>query len=321
MALLVFAIIVAVLGLIFTIIKKNAGQEGARNAFTAFSIIAFCLAIVLGIGSCVRIVPTGHTGVVTTFGRVEDVTYEAGINFVAPWKKVINMDNRTQKSSLALSCFSSDIQEVTLTYTVNYQIDKANAQKIYKTIGVDYFEKVVQPKILEAVKGVFAKYNAETLIASRGVLSKEIEEVLAQSLEQYNVQLVSTSLEDIDFTDSFTSAVEAKQVAEQNKLRAQTEQEQAIIEAEANAKKVKIAADADAEAQIIAAKADAEVAKIGADAAEYQGIKDAAIMSNLGEMITMYPELVEYYYVTGWDGKLPETYLGENANTIMELNP
>ena len=320
MTALFFAVFFLIVGMVLLIIKKNIAADGGKAAFSAFSVIAFVLAVGFCAGACVKVVPTGHTGVVTTFGKVEDVTYEAGINFVAPWKKVINMDNRTQKSSLSLNCFSSDIQEVTLTYTVNYQIDKANAQKIYKTIGVDYFEKVVQPKILEAVKGVFAKYNAETLIASRGILSSEIEEILSKSLEQYNVQLVSTSIEDIDFTDSFTDAVEAKQVAEQNKLRAQTEQEQAIIEAKANAEKVTIAADAEAKAQIIAAQADAEVAKIGADAAEYQGQKDAAIMSNLGAMLQQYPELVDYYYVTNWNGELPETYLGENAHTIMELN-
>ena len=320
MTALFFAVFFLIVGLVLMIIKKNINADGGKAAFSAFSVIAFVLAVGTCIGACVKVVPTGHTGVVTTFGKVEDITYEAGINFVAPWKKVINMDNRTQKSSLSLNCFSSDIQEVTLTYTVNYQIDKANAQKIYKTIGVDYFEKVVQPKILEAVKGVFAQYNAETLIASRGILSSEIEQILSKSLEQYNVQLVSTSIEDIDFTDSFTDAVEAKQVAEQNKLRAQTEQEQAIIEAKANAEKVTIAADAEAKAQIIAAQADAEVAKIGADAAEYQGQKDAAIMSNLGAMLQQYPELVDYYYVTNWNGELPETYLGENAHTIMELN-
>ncbi|MBQ3890870.1 MAG: prohibitin family protein [Lachnospiraceae bacterium] len=312
--------ILAIICLVFAFIFMKMKKENGKAVMAILSTVAIILTVVFGIGSFVRVVPTGHTGVVTTFGRVEDITYEAGINFVAPWKEVIKMDNRTQKSSLSLNCFSSDIQEVTLTYTVNYQIDKSNAQKIYKTIGVDYFEKVVQPKILEAVKGVFAKYNAETLIASRGILSSEIEEILSKSLEQYNVQLVSTSIEDIDFTDSFTDAVEAKQVAEQNKLRAQTEQEQAIIEAKANAEKVTIAADADAQAQIIAAKADAEVAKIGADAAEYQGQKDAAIMSNLGAMLSQYPELVDYYYVTNWNGELPETYMGENAHTIMELN-
>ncbi len=297
--------------------KKTA--PGGGGLYSLLSVLAFIGAAGLIITSFVRVVPTGHTGVVTTFGKVEDVTYEAGINFVAPWKKVTNMDNRTQKESLQLNCFSSDIQEVTLTYTVNYQIDKANAQTIYKTIGVDYFDKVVEPKILEAVKGVFAKYNAENLIASRGVLSNEVEAILSASLAQYNVQLVSTSIEDIDFTDSFTDAVEAKQVAEQNKLKAQTEQEQAIIEAQADAEKVKIAAEAQAQAQIIAAQADAEVAKIGADAAEYQGQKDAAIMSNLGEMLSKYPELIKYYYVTNWDGNMPETVLGDSTSVLMQI--
>ena len=320
MAVLVLAGILLVVGLAMMGLKKSAQNGRATMGFAG--VVCIVIAAVCAIGSCVRIVPTGHTGVVTTFGKVEDITYEAGVHFVLPWKTVINMDNRTQKASLPLNCFSSDIQEVTLVYTVNYQIDKANAQTIYRTIGVDYFEKVVQPKILEAVKGVFAKYNAESLIASRGILSSEVEAILSNSLAQYNVQLVSTSIEDIDFTDSFTDAVEAKQVAEQNKLRAQTEQEQAIIEAEADAEQAKIAAEAQAQAQIIAAQADAEVAKIGADAAEYQGQKDAAIMGNLGKMLAEYPELVNYYYVTNWDGILPHTYMGsDNVSTIMELNP
>lgn len=318
MTALVAAVIFLVVGAVLLFAKKSA-VNGGKVMLTILSILFILIGAASFVGSFVRVVPTGHTGVVTTFGRVDDVTYEAGINFVAPWKKVTNMDNRTQKASLPLQCFSSDIQEVTLTYTVNYQIDKANAQNIYKNIGVDYFDKVVQPKILEAVKGVFAKYNAETLIASRGILSKEIEEVLSLSLSQYNVQLVSTSIEDIDFTESFTDAVEAKQVAEQNKLRAQTEQEQAIIEANAKAEMKVIDADALAKSQIVAAQADAEVAKIGADAAEYQGQKDAAIMSNLGEMLQKYPELIQYYYATNWDGQLPETMLSDGTSVLMEM--
>ena len=197
---------------------------------------------------------------------------------------------------------------------------KANAQNIYKNIGTDYLQKVVEPKIQEAVKGVFAKYNAENLIAMRANLSSEVEAILAASLKAYNIELTSTSLENIDFTDSFTEAVEAKQVAEQNKLKSQTESEQAIIEANADAQKVKIAAQAQADAQIIAAQADAEVAKIGADAAEYQGQKDAAIMSNLGAQITNYPDLIKYYLITGWNGTLPETMLSDSMEMFFGID-
>lgn len=267
----------------------------------------------------VKTVPTGHTGIVTTFGKVEDTTLEAGLHFLAPWQEVTNMDNRTQKEVIDLSCFSSDIQEVQVTYTINYQINKANAQNIYRTIGTRYFETIVKPKALEAVKGVFAKYNAENLISSRGVLSEEIESVLVGQMAGYNIEIVATSIEDIDFTDAFTDAVEAKQVAEQNKLKAQTEQEQMNIEAEAEAKRKVIAAQADADSAIIKANNEAEIVKIQADSAEYQGRKDASIMEQIGEQLKMYPDLIKYYYATGWDGKLPETMLGESG-VIFDLN-
>ena len=62
--------------------------------------------------SMIKTVPTGHTGVVVTFGEVQDYTYEAGVHFNAPWVNVVKMDNRTQKETIELMCFSSDIQEV-----------------------------------------------------------------------------------------------------------------------------------------------------------------------------------------------------------------
>ena len=231
----------------------------------------------------IKTVPTGSTGIVTTFGRIENITLDAGIHFMLPWQKVVNMDNRTQKQSIEMPCFSSDIQEVNVIYTVNYQINKANAQEIYRTIGKEYFDKIVMPKALEAVKSVFAKYTAEALVESRANLSKEIEAILVDDLSKQNIQITATSIENIDFTDAFTNAVEAKQVAEQNKLKAQTEQAQATLEAQAQAERQVIKAQADADASILAAKADAEVAKISSDSALYQGEKEASILQRVGE--------------------------------------
>lgn len=290
------------------------GWKLCKGHFFALGVLVICTLL-----GCIKTVPTGATGIVTTFGRIENVTLDAGVHFMAPWQKVITMDNRTQKQTLEMSCFSSDIQEVAVSYTINYQINKANAQEIYRTIGKEYFDKIVQPKAVEAVKSIIAKYNAEALIENRAVLAKQIEEMLTSDLEVYNIQVTSTSIENIDFTDSFTNAVEAKQVAEQNMLKAKTEQEQANLEAEAAAERQVIQAQADADAAIIAAEGDAEVAKIAADSAEYQGQKDAAIMSNLGSMLQKYPELLTYYYVTGWDGKMPETVLGDDSNILMNL--
>lgn len=198
--------------------------------------------------SCISTVPTGHTGVVTTFGQVEDYTYDAGVHLKLPWQKVVMMDNRIQKQTVNLSGFSSDIQEVSMVYTVNYQINKSNAQNIYRNIGIHYYDTVITPCITESTKVVIAKYSAESLVGERTDLASAIEASLKEKLKRYDIELVSTSIEDMDFTDAFTNAVEQKQVAQQNKLRAETEAEQARIVAEAEAEVKRIQAEGEAAA-------------------------------------------------------------------------
>ena len=110
---------------------------------------------------CIVKVPTGHTGVVVTFGKVENYTLDSGVHFKAPWQSVIKMDNRIQKETVGLSAFSKDIQEVNMIYTVNYQISKNEAMTIYSTIGKEYYSTVISPSVMEAVKTVTAKYTAD----------------------------------------------------------------------------------------------------------------------------------------------------------------
>ncbi len=300
--------------------KKIAILVSVGVAVILLALLAF---------SCFASVPTGHTGIITTFGKVEDQTLEAGMHFKLPWQKVINMDNRNQKSTLTLTCFSSDIQEVDVVYTINYQIEKKNAQNIYKSIGTDYFNTVMTPRINEAVKKMVALYDAEALINSREKLSGEIYDALVADLATYNVQVVSASIENIDFTDAFTAAVEAKQVAAQNKLKAEIEQEQANNEAKAAAERAKINAQAKADAAKIEAEANAEVAKTKANAdAEVTRIeaeaekfrKEQEAEANKALAGSLNNDLLQYFYINGWDGKLPETYVSqEDFMTILDL--
>ena len=247
--------------------------------------------------SCYVSVPTGHTGVVTTFGSVENYTLEAGIHFKLPWQEIIKMDNRVQKSTQELSCFSSDIQEVSMTYTVNYQISKLDAMTIYKTIGTGYFNTVIAPCITESVKIVTAQYSAEALVSSRSKMAAQIEEALEAKLRAYNIELVGTSIENMDFTDAFTDAVEAKQVAEQNKLRAQTEAEQKVIEANAAAEIKKVEADADAYEMLTKAEAEAQANR------------------KIAESLT--DGLIAYTYAENWNGELPTFMTGDGAMLPM----
>ncbi|MBQ8831536.1 MAG: prohibitin family protein [Oscillospiraceae bacterium] len=291
MFLLFLGVIAAIVGVIVFLTVRTKKKQAAFGGL----IVGVLLAVLLIASSCISSVPTGHTGVVTTFGRVENYTLDSGLHFVLPWQSVVKMDNRVQKETVELSCFSSDIQEVSMVYTVNFQIKKSDAMTIYSTIGTDYYNTVIAPAIAESVKIVTARYNAEEIIGRRSELAQAIEEDIATKLIYYNIELVSTSIEDMDFTDAFTNAVEEKQVAEQNKLRAETEAEQKVIEAEA----------------------EAEIRKTEADAAAYEIITRAEAEAEANELISnsLTQELIDYTYAEKWDGKLPTFVAGENGMT------
>ena len=265
-------------------------------------IVATVLVVVIAlifVISCFSFVPTGHTGVVTLFGKVENYTLDSGVHFKNPFARVIKMDNRIQKESVELSCFSSDIQEVEVVFTLNYQISKEYAMNIYKTIGKNYFDTAVSPIITESVKTVAARYTAEDLINKRNELAMAIETDMKEKLLIFNIELVSTSIEDMDFTDAFTDAVEAKQVAAQNKLRAETEAAQRVAEAEAEAQIRRVTAEA--EAYEILQRAEAE----------------AQANQKLAESIT--DRLIEYRYYEVWDGKLPQMVMGESTTPMVQI--
>lgn len=280
------------------------------------SVVTLIVAIILAF-SMIKTVPTGYTGILTTFGKVEPNTVSAGVHVIAPWQKIVKLDNRTQKVSVETDTFSKDIQQVKVSLAVNFCIDQATAQELYKTVGVNYYESVVLPRILENVKAVVAEYSAENLVAKRGELSDEILTRLTDDAAAYGINIISISVEDIDFTDEFTDAVERKQVASQNKLAAETEQAQKTMEEQAAADRAVISAKAKAEQDVIAANAELEVTKIQAEAALYAGEKEAEMNKRIAESLT--PNLVKYYYIKQWEGVLPKTVLGEDNSFMISL--
>ena len=271
---------------------------------------ALVLAVILG-ATCMATVPTGYTGILTTFGRVEDRTLEAGLHLKTPFQRIVNMDNREQKTSFVTQAFSSDIQQVDVTGSINYAINKTNAMNLFKEVGTDYFNKLISPRMLEVTKGVFSKYTAENLVAYRQSLSESIRESLVEDLEPYGIHVISINIENIDFTDAFTDAVEAKQVAAQRKLQAEIEQAQKTMETQQAAERQKINAEA-----------EAAVAKINADAEAYatrvRSEAEAEANRKIAESLTK--ELISFNEIKEWDGRLPAYVGGAGSTTLPILN-
>ena len=303
-----FLFIIGALMLLAAAAAIVLGVTSRKTKFLAAGIAAAVLSIVIIFCSCLSTVPTGHTGILTTFGKVEDVSLPNGVNVHAPWQNVITMSNKEQKRSGNGLAFSNDIQEVSYSYTIQHMLQPGAAPALYKNVGTEYFDIVISPAINAIIKTYIGKANAESLIINREAITTDVNREAATIGEKYGLSL-TVIIDNFDFTDVFTSAVEAKQVAEQEKLRAQTEQEKLTMEAEQKAARDKIEAESSAAIAKINAEADLEVQKINADAAEYAGQKEAAVNQAIAASLT--PELVAYYEIMQWNGQLPTTYLGE----------
>ncbi len=282
-----------------------------RNMKKVLIIAGIALAVILlVITTCTATVETGYTGIVTTFGKVEDVTLEAGLHFKSPFQQIIAMDNREQKTSFTTEAFSSDIQQVNIIGSINYAINKSTAMNLFKEVGTDYFNKLVNPRMLEITKGVFSKYSAENLVANREKLSNSIRDGLYEELKDYGINVISLSIENLDFTDAFTDAVEAKQVAAQRKLQAEIEQAQMTMETQQQAERQRINAEAQANVMKINADADAYATKVRSEA-------EAEANKKIAESLT--ENLIRFNEIKSWDGKLPVYMAGEGSTTVPVL--
>ena len=302
------------IGLICGIIVLIAGfvlSKHAPKPINKFApVIGVVLALVFIITSCVSYVPTGYTGIVTTFGKVHENTLDAGIAFHLPWQNVVKMDNREQRVPFQLAAFSKDIQQVDVQGSLNYNIDKATAMNLYRDVGTEYPTILINPRVQEDVKIIIAKYTAENLIENRQNAADAIYELLKSELAPKGINVISLAVENIDFTDAFESAVEAKQVATQEKQKAKTQQEQQTMEEEQKAERARIAAQAQADVEKINADAEAYALKVKAEAESEANKKLNASLTE---------QLINYNQILKWDGKLPTFIGGDSTMPILNF--
>lgn len=193
-------------------------------------------------------VPTGYVGVKTRFGQVQDDVIQEGFNLKAPFiESIVKIDCRTQKYEIATEASSKDLQKISnLKVVVNYNVDKNNANNLYKEVGKDYQTVLIEPAILESIKQGISQYTAEETITKRSEVADIILNLLKNKLENKGVTVTALNITDLNFSEEFDRAVEQKQIVEQETQKAQYELEKAKVE---NEKKIENA------------KADAEVMK------------------------------------------------------------
>lgn len=278
---------------------RTVRDDGVKFSKKLVLLIIVAVIALIAVISSVTIVPTGHTGIVVTLGKVSDNVLSEGFHLTVPFvQSVVNMDNRIQKSDIeGAESVSKDLQSITSNVVVNYKVGNNSAAEIYKTIGNDYESIMLLPAVNESLKAVISRYTAEELVTLRSQVALEIQETLTEKMEPYGIVIEKFNIVNFSFSEEFAQAIEAKEVAAQNLLKAKTEQEQVLVEANAQAEKQVIGAEAEAKA--ILAKAEA------------QAKANETLSKSLNENV------IKYYTVDKWDGEMP---MATGGNALIDFS-
>ena len=264
-------------------------------------LIAILLLIIIGVvaSASVKIVDAGNRGILLHWNAVDlsSPPLDEGIHFLVPFQDdIVQMEVRTLKYDKDTRSASKDLQSVETTVTVNYHADPERVHILFKEIGLDYENRVIQPAIEETVKQVTANYNAEELITKRPLVKADIEDAIRDRLNQFDVKTDVISITDFEFSVLFNKAIESKVEAEQNALRAEND----LRRIEVEAKQHEATAVGIANANIAQANGEAEAIAI------------------INQALADNPNYLEWLKIQNWNGVLP-LVVGEGGTPFIQI--
>ena len=264
-------------------------------------VIAIAVLVIIGVtvAGAVQIVDAGHRGILLHWNAVDTSTLplDEGLHFVTPFAdSVVNMEVRTLKYVKSTSSASRDLQTVSTAVTVNYHPAPNSVHFLFKEVGMDYENRIIQPAIEEVVKQVTANYNAEELITKRPQVKSDIESAINERLIDFNIVTEVVSITDFQFSSLFASAIESKVEAEQKAFRAEND----LLRIEVEARQHEAQALGIAQANIAEANGEAKAITI------------------INQALSNNPHYLEWLKTQAWDGKLP-LVVGEGGTPFIQI--
>ena len=250
--------------------RENKELDGQK----VIAVLIISILAIIFILDLFYIIPAGNRGVLMTFGKPSMDAKGEGLHIKVPLlQSVAKMEIKTQKYEADLTAASKDLQDVKTKIAINYHLLDTEVPKIYRDIGKNYADKLIQPLEQETNKEVTAKYTAEELITRRSEVRGQMKDKLIEKLRDRGIIVEEVSIVNFEFSPSFTLAIEAKVTAEQSALTARNKLEQVKFEA---SQKI-------------------EEAKGKAEAINIEGM---ALRQN--------PQIIGLKFLEKWDGILPK---------------
>lgn len=269
--------------------------------------LILCLIGIAGIiaSQSFAIVPTGYTGVRTTFGLIDQESCMPGFNGLVPFVQHISLVNNKQQDVRFDSQIWSETSEQTVLYmqdvAVSYQIMPESSAWIYANVD-NWIEKLIDVDIVSSSLKAASRSLTADVVTDRSVIEPLAKESLQAAVDaKYGTERVlikNVIINQMDFEDSYNQAIAEKSEA------IQQQQKQAILNQTAIEK-----ATSDAEAKRIAAQGDADAERIRAE-----GKAEAnKIISN-----SITPATQKQDAIDKWNGTLPK-YVGGSEDTTFGI--
>ncbi|KAF9604403.1 hypothetical protein IFM89_006412 [Coptis chinensis] len=219
---------------------------------------AASLAVGLGIGaaavnSSLYTVDGGQRAVLfDRFRGILENTVGEGTHFLIPvLQKPYLFDIRTRPHHFTSMSGTKDLQMVHLTLRVLSRPEVSRLPTIFKTLGLEYDDKVLPSIGNEVLKAVVAQFNADQLLTERPHVSALVRESLIKRANDFNIVLDDVAITHLSYGPEFSKAVEQKQVAQQEAerskfvvMKAEQEKRAAVVRAEGESEAAKLISDA-----------------------------------------------------------------------------
>ncbi|MGC8915821.1 MAG: prohibitin family protein [Thermoanaerobaculum sp.] len=211
-----------------------------RGSATRFVVVAAVLVLVGLFANPFAVVPAGHVGVKDFFGIVSPTVLQPGVRLVLPFTRVVKMSVRTHEIKEVAEVPSREGLIMNLEVSLLYRLDATRAPEVYKTVGANYPEVVVEPQFRSAIREITASYEAKALYsAERERIAQEIFQLFRKLTADRGVVGEQVLLRKIGLPPVVANAIQEKlrreQEAEQMKfilLKEQQEAERKRIEAQ-----------------------------------------------------------------------------------------
>lgn len=260
------------------------------------TILVLVLVGVIVLFNSFYIIGAGYRGVLLTFGKANMVSIDEGLHFKIPMvQSVVKMEIRTLKYEADLTAASRDLQDVNTKIAINYHLTPIMVPSVFRDLGINYAERVIQPLEQETNKAITSQFTAEELITKRDEVRQKMKDSLKEKLESRGIVVEEVSIINFQFSPSFSAAIETKVTAEQNALAAKNKLEQIKYEAQ----QTEAAAIGQKNAAIAAAQGNAEAVRLNAMA-------NADAIKLIDEQLKRSTNYIDYYKLQKWDGVLPK---------------